>query len=96
MTQWLRLIFDDTSERELISSKILPIIMVLAVINDQKDSWLVTPWVEALLWTKTIVVIHVLTSRGAIATPYDLSYLTIYLVAALQWGFLWKSILLVE
>jgi hypothetical protein len=38
MTQWLCLIFDDTSERGLISSEILPIIMLLVVINDQMES----------------------------------------------------------
>jgi hypothetical protein len=43
MTQWRRLIFDDTSKRGLISFEILPIIMLLAVVNDQKESWLVTP-----------------------------------------------------
>jgi hypothetical protein len=43
MTQWLFLISDDTSERGLISSEIQPIIMPLAVVNDQKESWLVTP-----------------------------------------------------
>jgi hypothetical protein len=74
MTQWLCLIFDDTSERGLISSEILPIIMLLVVINDQKESWLVTPWVEVLLWTKTISRVHVLTGRGAIAT--HMTYLT--------------------
>jgi hypothetical protein len=42
--------------------------MLLAVVNDQKESWLVTPRVEALLWTKTIAGVHVLTGRGAIAT----------------------------
>jgi hypothetical protein len=43
MTQWLCLISDDTSERGLISFEILPIIMLLAIVNDQKESWLVTP-----------------------------------------------------
>jgi hypothetical protein len=43
MTHWLFLISDDTSERWLISSEIQPIIMLLAVVNDQKESWLVTP-----------------------------------------------------
>jgi heme/copper-type cytochrome/quinol oxidase subunit 4 len=43
MTQWLYLISDDTSERWLISSKIQPIIMLLVVVNDQNESWLVTP-----------------------------------------------------
>jgi hypothetical protein len=68
MTQWLCLISDDTSGRGLISSKILPIIMLLAVVNDQKESWLVTPWVEALLWMKTIARVHILIGRGANAT----------------------------
>jgi hypothetical protein len=66
MTEWLCLISDDTSERGLISSKILPIIMLLAVVK--KESWLVTPGVEALLWTKTITGVHVLTGHGAITT----------------------------
>jgi hypothetical protein len=66
--QWLCLISDDTSERGLISFEIQPIIMLLAGVNDQKESWLVTPWVEALLWTKTIAGVHVLIGRGAIAT----------------------------
>jgi hypothetical protein len=69
MTQWHCLISDDTSERGLISSEILPVIMLVAVVNDQKECWLVTPWVEALLWTKTIGGVHVLTGHGAIATP---------------------------
>jgi hypothetical protein len=68
MTQWRCLISDDTSERGHISSEILPIIMLLAVVNDQKKSWLVTPWVEALLWMKSIAGVHVLTGCGAIAT----------------------------
>jgi hypothetical protein len=68
MTQWLCMISDGTSERGLISSEILPIIMILAVVNDQKESWLVTAWVEALLWMKTIAGVHVLTGCGAIAT----------------------------
>jgi hypothetical protein len=68
MTQWLYLISDDTSERWLISSKIKPIIMLLVVVNDQKKSWLVTPWVEALPWTKTIAGVHVLIGHGVIAT----------------------------
>jgi hypothetical protein len=68
MTQWLCLISNDTSERGLISSKILPIIMLLVVANDQKESWLVTPWVEGLLWRKTIAGVHVLIGHGAIAT----------------------------
>jgi hypothetical protein len=74
MTQWLCLISDDTSERGLISSWILPIIMILVVVNDQKESWLVTPWVEALLWMKTIDGVHVLTGRGAVVT--HMTYLT--------------------
>jgi hypothetical protein len=44
--------------RGLISSEILPIIMLLAVVNDQKESWFVTHWVEALLWTKIIAGVH--------------------------------------
>jgi hypothetical protein len=68
MTQWLCLISDDTSKRGLISSEIQPIIMLLAVVNDQKKSWLVTPRVEALLWTKTIAGVHIPTGCGAIAT----------------------------
>jgi hypothetical protein len=68
MTQWLCLISDDTIERWLISSEIHPIIMLLAVVNDKKESWLVTPLVEALLWTKTIARVHVLPCHGAIAT----------------------------
>jgi hypothetical protein len=38
MTQWHCLISDDTSERGLSSSEILPIIMLLTVVNDQKES----------------------------------------------------------
>jgi hypothetical protein len=38
MTQWLCLISDGTFERGLISSEILTIIMLLAVVNDQKES----------------------------------------------------------
>jgi hypothetical protein len=68
MTQWHCLISDDTSQRGFISSEILPIIMLLAVVNDQKESWLVTPLVEALLWMKTIAGVHVLIGRGATAT----------------------------
>jgi hypothetical protein len=68
MTQWLCLISDDTSERGLISSEILPIILLLVVVNDQKEGWLVTPWVEALLWTKPIAGVHVLIGHGEIAT----------------------------
>jgi hypothetical protein len=68
MTKWLWLISDDTSRRGLISSEILPIIMLLAVVDDKKESWLVTPWVESLLWMKTIAGVHVLIGRGAIAT----------------------------
>jgi hypothetical protein len=68
MTQWLCLVSDDTSERGLISSEILPIIMLLVVVNDQKESWLVTPLVEALFWMKTIAGVHILIGHGAIAT----------------------------
>jgi hypothetical protein len=68
MTQWLYLISDDTSKRGLIFFEILPIIMLLVVVNDQKESWLVTPRVEALLWMKTIAGVHVLIGCGAIAT----------------------------
>jgi hypothetical protein len=42
--------------------------MLLVVVNDQKESWLITPWVEVLLWTKTIAGVHILTGHGAIAT----------------------------
>jgi hypothetical protein len=84
MTQWLCLISYDTSKRGLISSKILPIIMLLAVVNDQTESWLVTPYVEALLWTKIIVGVHALIVHGGNCDPYDLSYLTIHLVTTLR------------
>jgi hypothetical protein len=43
MTQWRCLISDDTFERGFISFEILPIIMLLAVVNEQKESWFVTP-----------------------------------------------------
>jgi hypothetical protein len=36
MTKWLCLISNDTSKRGLISSEILPIIMLVVVVNDQK------------------------------------------------------------
>jgi hypothetical protein len=84
MTQCLCLISDDTSKRGLISSKILPIIMLLVVVNDQKESWLVTPWVEALIWTKTIAGVHALIGRGAIAT--HMTYLTSWSISLQLYG----------
>jgi hypothetical protein len=50
------------------------IINLLVVVNDQMETWFVTPWVEALLCTKSITGVHALTGRGAIAT--HITYLT--------------------
>jgi hypothetical protein len=58
--------------------------MLLAVVNNQKESWLVTPWVEALLWTKTIAGVHVLTGHGAIAT--HMTCLTLWSISLQLYG----------